>query len=216
MVDSYAGVACDGDAQGGTWCNENEDNCEDCGGNWCADESDSTIDNVEDVTQYENDGEYSKYMTDFEDLSSTMNSEEKDLDSEEDLPAMNEDPAFDKGRSSFQNAEKDSDKGGQQRYIVKFKDTPEGLARARRMESRALEEQLVDILPEDNAEVLQLKEEEVYEWEERDDVEYVEKGKTYKILLLHVPNWIFLMSKYHPSLFRSKGVPLRRVDSVWH
>ena len=69
MVDSYAGVACDGDAQGGTWCNENEDNCEDCGGNWCADESDSTIDNVEDVTQYENDGEYSKYMTDFEDLS---------------------------------------------------------------------------------------------------------------------------------------------------
>jgi len=99
------GVECNGDAQGGTWCNENEDNCKDCGGNWCTDE-------------------------------------------------------------------------GQHRYIVKFEDTPDNLARARRMESRALEEQLINILPEDNAEVLKLTtEEEVNEWRNRTDVKYVEKDQ---------------------------------------
>ena len=79
----------------------------------------------------------------------------------------------------------EQDDEGLYRYIVKFKDTADGIARARRMESRALESQLIDILSDDNAEVMKLMtEEEVREWEERDDVEYVEKGKNYKTISL--------------------------------
>lgn len=201
-------MKCDGDAQGGTWCNESEDNCKDCDGHWCTDDSDSAFDNAEYETEYENDGDYYEYMSGLEDLSSSnMTGEAEDLDSkqeeyegnyyeefmvafdspvaigdeeideepiDEELPIMDEDPVIDEGEN--ENEE------GQHRYIVKFKDTPDNLARARRMESRALEEQLINILPDDNAEVLKLStEDEVHSWEEREDVEYVEKGKSYRI-----------------------------------
>ena len=155
------------------------------------------------MIQYGNDGEYSEYMAGLENLSSlNMTGEAEDPDSEqeeyesnydadlmatfdssvtigeetvdEELPVMDEDPAMDEDEN--ENEE------GRHRYIVKFKDTPDNLARARRMESRALEEQLINILPEDNAEVLKLTtEDEVHSWEERDDVDYVEKGKICRI-----------------------------------
>ena len=64
------------------------------------------------------------------------------------------------------------------RYIIKFTNTTENLDKARRMESRALEGQLVMMLPEENAEVMILNtEEEVRQCNDRPDVEYCELGE---------------------------------------
>ena len=65
------------------------------------------------------------------------------------------------------------------RYIVKFKDDTIDPPTTRRMVSRALKGQLIKMLPDDNAEILHLTTQtEIEEWENRDDVEYIEKGES--------------------------------------
>ena len=149
-------LECDGHAQGGTWCNEGKENCNECDGIWCA------------TGNLVSDAKY--YMAEEQPVVNENPSAE--LIGNEDVPVPSTSPdTVDK---------EDVDDSDEHRFIIKFKDSfpPNGRRRAKDMEPRALKEQFIMMLPEDNAEVAELATKgEVEYWEGRDDVEYVEKGK---------------------------------------
>jgi len=73
------------------------------------------------------------------------------------------------------------------RYIVVYKDTP--TFQASMFKERTRSKNVIQVLPKDNCEVIMLDSiEEIQSWEERDDVEYVERGKDLSVIFCDTSN----------------------------
>lgn len=117
----------------------------------------------------------------------------------------------------WQMGKDDNEEEDGQRYIVKFKGTADDRAKARRMESRALKEQLIAILPKDNVEVLRLtSEEEVRALEDRDDVDFVEKGKCCTSLLYLLYSCFVSHMCFSFKRHKSISQTISRIDTFWY